>query len=302
VKTNISHELAGERIDKVVSILTGLSRSAARRLVESGDVLVEGAAVSPRTRVEGGEHVSIRMPVEESLEPEDVRFDVRYEDDQLAVVDKPAGVVVHPGAGVKKGTLAAGLLYRWPGIRGVGVDKRWGIVHRLDRDTSGLLLVAKTDEAHRRLTEALAARDVKRTYHALVEGEFPMVTGTIDAPIGRDPRNPRRRSIQRDGRPARTHYRRLASWTDEDMSLLEIQLETGRTHQIRVHMLSIDHPVVGDTMYGGRPSGRLWLHAVALSLSHPVTGEEIAVSSPLPPELRETLDGLGEPDVGQLNG
>lgn len=300
MKSEIDHELAGERIDKVVSILTGLSRSVARGLVESGEVLVDGSTMSPKDRVMGGEQVVVRIPVDEPLEPEDVPFDVRFEDDNLAVIEKPAGIVVHPGAGVSKRTLAAGLLFRWPEIRGVGADGRWGIVHRLDRDTSGLLLVAKTETAHQALTKALANRDVRRTYLALVEGDFPLVTGTIDAPIGRDPRNPRRRSIQRDGRPARTHYRRIASWTGADTSLIEVHLETGRTHQIRVHMMSIDHPVVGDTMYGGRPSGRLWLHATALSLTHPLTGEELTVTSPLPADLQGVLDELGEPDVGRL--
>jgi 23S rRNA pseudouridine1911/1915/1917 synthase len=301
VNTSIGPELAGERIDKVVSILAGLSRRVARTLVESGDVLVDGTTMSPKDRVVGGERVSIRIPVEQTLEPEDVSFGVCYEDENVAVIDKPSGVVVHPGAGVSRGTLAAGLLHRWPQLEGVGVKDRWGIVHRLDRDTSGLLLVALTEEAYRSLTDAMAERSVKRTYRALVEGLFSLPAGTVDAPIGRDPRNPRRRALQRDGRPARTHYRRLASWDGPNLSLLEVQLETGRTHQIRVHMASIDHPVVGDTMYGGQPSERLWLHAVALSFMHPVRGEEITVTSPLPDELRGLLDELGEPDVGAVD-
>ncbi|MFZ0492318.1 MAG: RluA family pseudouridine synthase [Acidimicrobiia bacterium] len=300
MNTTIGTELAGERIDKVVSLLTGLSRRVARTLVEEGDVLVDGTAVAPKDRVEGGEQVRIRVPVEQTLEPEEVPFGVRFEDGVVAVIDKPAGVVVHPGAGVSKGTLAAGLLYRWPQVEGVGVEDRWGIVHRLDRDTSGLLLVALTEDAYQSLTGAMAERSIKRTYLALVEGLFPLPAGTVDAPIGRDPRNPRRRALRRDGRPARTQYRRLASWEEPDLSLLEVRLETGRTHQIRVHMASIDHPVVGDTVYGGRPSGRMWLHAVTLSFMHPVRGEEITVASPLPDDLREELDELGEPDIGTV--
>ena len=150
MKRIIDPELAGERIDKVVSVLTGLSRRVAHTLVESGEVLVDGSAVSPKDRVEGGERVTIRIPAKQILEAEDVPFGVRYEDENVAVIDKPAGVVVHPGAGVVRGTLAAGLLHRWPQIRGVGAEDRWGIVHRLDRDTSGLLLVAKTEDAHSR--------------------------------------------------------------------------------------------------------------------------------------------------------
>ena len=300
MNTNIGPELAGERIDKVVSLLTGLSRRVARALVESGDVLVDGATMAPKDRVEGGEEILIRVPAEQTLEPEEVPFEVRFEDRVVAVIDKPSGVVVHPGAGISTGTLAAGLLHRWPQIKGVGVADRWGIVHRLDRDTSGLLLVALTDEAYRSLTGAIAERSVRRTYLALVEGLFSLPAGTIDAPIGRDSRTPRRRGLQRDGRSARTHYRRLASWEDPGLSLMEVRLETGRTHQIRVHMSSIDHPVVGDILYGGRPSERLWLHAASLSFAHPSSGEDVTVTSPLPEGLRGVLDELGEPDVGTV--
>ncbi len=300
MKRIIDPELAGERIDKVVSVLTGLSRRVAHTLVESGEVLVDGSAVSPKDRVEGGERVTIRIPAKQILEAEDVPFGVRYEDENVAVIDKPAGVVVHPGAGVVRGTLAAGLLHRWPQIRGVGAEDRWGIVHRLDRDTSGLLLVAKTEDAHRSLTNALAERSVKRNYLALVEGVFSLPAGTVDAPIGRDPRNSRRRAVRRDGRMARTHYRRVASWEEQGVSLVEVQLETGRTHQIRVHMASIEHPVVGDAVYGGRPSPRMWLHAQSLSFRHPVGGQEITVTSPLPDALQDMLDELGEPDIGAV--
>jgi 23S rRNA pseudouridine1911/1915/1917 synthase len=300
VNTRIGPELAGERLDKVVSLLTGLSRRVARTLVESGDVLVDGSAMTPKDRVEGGEDILVRLPVEPVLEPEEISFDVRFEDGVVAVVDKPSGVVVHPGAGVRTGTLAAGLLHRWPQLEGVGTEDRWGIVHRLDRDTSGLLVVALTEDAYRSLADAMARRSVKRTYLALVDGLFSLPAGTVDAPIGRDSRNPRRRALQRDGKPARTHYRRIASWEGSGTSLLEVRLETGRTHQIRVHMASIDHPVVGDTMYGGRPAERLWLHATELSFTHPASGEEVTVTSPLPGELRDVLEELGESDTGTV--
>jgi len=300
VNTRIGPELAGERLDKVVSLLTGLSRRVARTLVESGDVLVDGSAMTPKDRVEGGEDILVRLPIEPVLEPEEISFDVRFEDGVVAVVDKPSGVVVHPGAGVRTGTLAAGLLHRWPQLEGVGTEDRWGIVHRLDRDTSGLLVVALTEDAYRSLADAMARRSVKRTYLALVDGLFSLPAGTVDAPIGRDSRNPRRRALQRDGKPARTHYRRIASWEGSGTSLLEVRLETGRTHQIRVHMASIDHPVVGDTMYGGRPAERLWLHATELSFTHPASGEEVTVTSPLPGELRDVLEELGESDTGTV--
>ncbi len=300
MNTRIGPELAGERLDKVVSLLTGLSRRVARTLVESGDVLVDGSAMTPKDRVEGGEDILVRLPVEPVLEPEEISFDVRFEDGVVAVVDKPSGVVVHPGAGVRTGTLAAGLLHRWPQLEGVGTEDRWGIVHRLDRDTSGLLVVALTEDAYRSLADAMARRSVKRTYLALVDGLFSLPAGTVDAPIGRDSRNPRRRALQRDGKPARTHYRRIASWEGSGTSLLEVRLETGRTHQIRVHMASIDHPVVGDTMYGGRPAERLWLHATELSFTHPASGEEVTVTSPLPGELRDVLEELGESDTGTV--
>jgi 23S rRNA pseudouridine1911/1915/1917 synthase len=299
VNTSIDRELAGERVDKVVSVVAQVSRRVARELVEAGKVLIDGTTAAPRDRVEGGERISIEIPERAALQPEDVPFDVLYEDDDIAVIDKPAGVVVHPGAGVVGGTLAAGLLHRWPGIRGVGAEDRWGIVHRLDRDTSGLLVVALEQDAYETLTEAMAHRRISRTYLALVEGTFQFPSGTVDAPIGRDPRRPARRSVQRDGRPARTHYRRLAGWTDT--SFLEVHLETGRTHQIRVHLSSIGHPVVGDVTYGGRPGRRVWLHASSLSFAHPVSGEQISVTSPLPEDLRGVLDALGEPEIGTID-
>ncbi len=228
-----------------------------------------------------------------------VPFSVVHEDDDVAVLDKPAGVVVHPGAGRTTGTLAAGILARWPQVEGVGQAGRWGIVHRLDRETSGLLVVALNESAYRGLTGALAARRVERVYWAGVRGLVASETGTIDAPIRRDPQRPIRMAVHRSGRPARTHYRRLGAVGTTDQ-LLEVVLETGRTHQIRVHLARIGHPILGDRLYGWRGSGwadRIWLHARRLSFEHPITGIRIVQESDLPEDLRVTLGPQDLPDI-----
>jgi 23S rRNA pseudouridine1911/1915/1917 synthase len=297
MRETVPPDLGGERADLVVARLAGVSRSVARRLVDEGAARVGGAPVRPGERLAAGTVVEIdALPEQRSLEPEPVGFAVPYEDEHLAVVDKPAGVVVHPGAGVAAGTLAAGLLHRWPGVRGVGDEGRWGIVHRLDRDTSGLMVVALDDEALRGLRAAVKARRVERTYLALVTGIPAAPTGTIEAPLGRDPRRPTRFRVDPAGRPARTHFRRLAAWPQQGLALLEVRLETGRTHQIRVHAAAIDAPVYADPVYGRAvPGRRIWLHAVRLGFDHPITGARVEVESPPPADLREVLDGLGEP-------
>jgi 23S rRNA pseudouridine1911/1915/1917 synthase len=294
-------DLAGERADKIVAVLADLSRSVARSLIDERLVTVEGGPVDPKQRLLEGVELTIEMPVLQRLEAEDIPLVVRYEDDHVAVVDKPAGVVVHPGAGRTTGTLAAGLLARWPDLEGVGQTDRWGIVHRLDREVSGLLVVALTGVAYEKLVAALKRRSVARDYRALVWGALAAATGTIDAPIGRDARFPARMATQVEGRPSRTHYRRAAHWSQAGLSLLEASLETGRTHQIRVHFSSIGHPVVGDRVYGRPgPAGvdphRVWLHAAHLGFEHPVTGEALSVDSPLPEDLQASLDMLGPPD------
>ena len=293
--------LDGERADKVVAALAGVSRSQARRLVEEGEATLDGAPVAARQRVSAGQVVEVAAPAPAPiLEAEEVPFGVAYEDAHLAVVDKPAGVVVHPGAGEVRGTLAAGILHRWPGVRGVGEEGRWGLVHRLDRDTSGLLVVALTGEAWRALRRAMAAHRVERTYLALVHGVPEAPTGTVEAPLGRHPRRWGHFRVDAAGRPARTHYRCLAAWPSRRLALLEVRLDTGRTHQIRVHLASIGHPVVADPRYGrdDRLAPRLFLHATRLRFTHPVTGEELVVDSPLPPDLEEARQRLGEPARG----
>jgi 23S rRNA pseudouridine1911/1915/1917 synthase len=197
------------------------------------------------------------------------------------------------------------LLARYPDIRGVGQDGRWGIVHRLDRDTSGLLVVARTDDAYARLVEMMKRREVTRRYLTLVIGSFDNTTGTVEAPIGRDPNHPTRMRLDRSGKPARTHYRRLSAWLRPDRTLLSVTLDTGRTHQIRVHMQAIERPIVGDLAYGRSPTvdspGRPWLHARELTFVHPMTGLSIDVRSNLPQDLTDSLESLGAPTIGDAH-
>jgi 23S rRNA pseudouridine1911/1915/1917 synthase len=292
MRVEVPADLDGERADLVVARLGGLSRSQARGLADAGDVRCDGTVVAARDRLAAGSVVEFEPPPPDpGLVAEEVPFGVRYEDDHLAVVDKPAGVVTHPGAGRRTGTLAAGILHRWPRVRGVGAEDRWGIVHRLDRETSGLLVVALDADAYDGLREAIRKREVERVYLAAIAGSPDMPTGTIDAPIGRDPGRPTRKRVDPEGRPARTHYRVLSHVGDA--SLLEVRLETGRTHQIRVHLASIGHAVLGDGIYGdGSGAPRVFLHASHLAFDHPLTRERIAVDSPLPEDLTEARDAI----------
>jgi 23S rRNA pseudouridine1911/1915/1917 synthase len=244
--------LAGERLDRVVALITGLSRREATTLVTGGDVLVNGSPTASRAaRLDEGDEVAVRWDPAIGHEPPaadaTVVVPVVHEDDQVIVVDKPPGLVVHPGAGRAGGTLVNGLLSRYPEVAGVGEAFRPGIVHRLDRETSGLLVVARTPDAHRSLTAQLADRSVRRQYLALVWGDMAVETGTVDAPVGRSAREPTRMAVTERGRPAVTHYRVLERFRDPvTATLVSCRLETGRTHQIRVHLQAIGHPVVGD--------------------------------------------------------
>lgn len=295
IEEQIPHALAGERLDRIVSLITERSRSEAAELVAAGGVLVDGTEeTSGKLRVREGQTVVVDESMLKDPEPPaadaSVVFTVVHEDDQIIVIDKPAGLVVHPGAGNPSGTLVNGLLARYPEIAGVGEMHRPGIVHRLDVGTSGLMVVARTELAYHSLVEALASRDVGRVYRALVWGHLDNPVGVIDAPIGRDHRDPMRMSVVVDGKPARTRYRVLGAYrTPAAVSVVECRLETGRTHQIRVHLSAIGHPVVGDGQYGGIRSAidspRPFLHAAGLELVHPSTGESLAFSSPLPADL-----------------
>lgn len=295
-------ELDGERLDRVLAQVASISRSQAHSLIQDGRVRVgEDVESVPSTKVASGMKLEFDLPdPEPGLAAEPVEFDVVFEDEFIAVVNKPAGIVTHPGAGNAGGTLAAGLLYRWPEIAGVGEPGRWGIVHRLDKGTSGLLAIAKTAEAIAELKNLVDGRQLDRRYLALVDGIPEAGTGTIEAPIERDPANPIRRRVGAGGKPARTHYRKLASWSE--LTLLELTLETGRTHQIRVHLAAIDYPVVGDRTYGGSASdlGRPWLHSWRLYFPHPISGETVEAEATLPDDLVGSLAGLGKPDAGSL--
>jgi len=301
--------LDGVRVDRAVAMLSGLSRSAATALVGEGRVVVDGRVVTDRsTALTSGATLVVALPdqVPATVAPEaGVAFDVVFEDDQVVVVDKPAGLVVHPGAGRRRGTLVAGLLERFPDIAdlaaaGVGDVDRPGIVHRIDKPTSGLLVVARTEAAFGSLSAQLAARTVERRYLALVSGQVEEERGVIDAPIGRSARTPTRMAVSAHGREARTGYVVRARTAAGD-TLLELTLETGRTHQIRVHLAAIGHPVVGDDRYGRRtspsplPPGRLFLHAAVLGFEHPGTGAHVRWESPLPPDLAGYLAAATDP-------
>jgi 23S rRNA pseudouridine1911/1915/1917 synthase len=296
-------DLDGERLDRAVAQLAEISRAQAHALVQEGSVwLNQAIALVPSTRVGVGAALEFELPpARPALAPEPIDFEVIWEDEHLAVVNKPAGIVVHPGAGHAGATLAAGFLHRWPQVEGVGEEGRWGMVHRLDKGTSGLLVMAKTSESYAALKSLVAARKLERRYLAMVDGAVEVGTGTIEAAIDRDPSQPMRRRVSASGKPARTHYRRLASW--EAQTLLELTLETGRTHQIRVHLAAIDHPVVGDRTYGGPVAdvARPWLHSWRLSFLHPLSREIVETVAPLPADLAASLAELGKPAVGSLD-
>ncbi len=295
--------MAGERLDRVVSLVTGVSRSEATALVVAGRVRIDEQPVTAKShRVLLGDEIAVDLPAATGAtrpapDPS-VPLRVVYEDDGVLVVDKPPGLVVHPGAGNPDGTLVNGLLARYPELADVGDPDRPGIVHRLDKDTSGLLLVARSGAAHAGLVEALAGHAIERTYLTLVWGALGSPTGLIDAPIGRSARQRTRMAVSAEGKEARTHFEVERSFTDPvTVDLLRCRLETGRTHQIRVHLSAIGHPVVGDERYGGVresfPVPRMVLHAAALRFTHPVTGAVVEVTSALPPDLVGVLARLG---------
>ncbi len=281
----------------ILAAHAALSRAAAQRLIAEGLVLVEGSPASKRRVLHAGETVTWCSPAPDHIEPNTPPppLSLVYEDDWLLVVDKPAGVVVHSAPGHEHGTLTDSLVRH--GARG-GEESRPGIVHRLDKDTSGLLIVARGEDAHRLLVAAMKRREIHRTYLALLVGSLPQDEGTIDAPIGRHPRDRLRMALHAPAaRRAVTHFEVLAR--AGGFTLAQVRLETGRTHQIRVHFSALDHPLAGDTRYGRprRPQGlgRQFLHAARLDFPHPVDGRRIACSSPLPGDLASFLERLGLP-------
>ncbi len=328
-------DVPGERLDVLIARACDLSRAHAHRLIEEGYVVLSlrgrpqppeaTSGLSPRVRLrpgeklQGGETFTVTLPPPEPAtpQPEAIALDIVYEDAHLIVVNKPSGMPVHPGPGHSGRTLVNALLAHCPDLPGIGGVQRPGIVHRLDKDTSGLIVAAKDDRAHHGLTAQLKAREVKKTYLALVEGRLDPPEALIDAPIGRDPNNRRRMMVIHSGRPAQTSYkvqeefaglptpdqhrpglqpgRTVATGGAGTYSLIEASPITGRTHQIRVHLASIGHPIAGDPIYGHPTPGipRLFLHAWKLSFQHPDDGREMAFEAPLPEELAEVLGDLG---------
>jgi 23S rRNA pseudouridine1911/1915/1917 synthase len=292
---------AGEtgRLDRFVAArLSDLSRTAVQRLIEDGFITHNGLPCEAADKIEPGDEIVVRVPPPAPTEllAEDIPLAIVYEDDDLIVIDKPAGLVVHPAAGHDSGTLVNAVLGHVPDLEGVGGEVRPGIVHRLDKDTSGLMVVAKNDRALHLLQDQFKSRTVKKMYVALVEGLVDPPEGVIDAPIGRNRNHRKKMAVTPDGRAARTRYQTRRVFHDPPVTLVECYPETGRTHQIRVHFAWLHHPLVGDTIYGKRTPhfdlSRHFLHAAALTLVLPSTGEARTFTAPLPPDLQVVLDRL----------
>jgi len=302
-------EESGARLDAYLAAhIPGLSRARIQRHIEGGDVLVAGRAVlKPSHKLRPGEQVEIELSVPPTLAfaPENIPVEIVYEDEWLVVVNKPAGMVVHPAAGVARGTLANALAFHFQNLSARGGVLRPGIVHRLDRDTSGLMVVAKTEGAHEKLADQFRAREVFKSYVALVHGRTSEESGRIEQPLARDPRHRTRMAVVRGGRPALTLYRVRRRF--ERFTLLDAEIKTGRTHQIRVHLAWLKHPVVSDKVYGGGRDqnvsetrlraliarlGRQFLHAEQLGFRHPRTGEPMRFTAPMPPALSAFLEEI----------
>jgi 23S rRNA pseudouridine1911/1915/1917 synthase len=299
----VAGDEAGDRLDSWLAARLEVSRSRAAQLIEEGRVTLNGAAPKKRDKPVPGDRVEVVIPAPapSPLAAEDIPLSIVHQDDDLLVIDKPAGLVVHPAPGNPTGTLVNALLHAVGDLSGIGGVLRPGIVHRLDKDTSGLMIVAKHDDAHRTLSDALKRREIRRAYLAAAWGHLAQPQATVDAPIGRHPTERKRMAVVPDGRTARTRFTRLEQWRAAD--LVRAELETGRTHQIRVHLLHLGHPVVGDHTYaperhrGFSGPERAWaaglakrvprqfLHATELRFTHPRTGEAMRFDSPLPPDL-----------------
>jgi len=302
-------EEAGRRLDQFLVRSSGLSRGAVQHLIHQERVRTGDRPRKASYRVRPRERVVVTLPPPEpsGIEPEAIPLDLLYEDDDLLVVNKPPGLLVHPGAGRSHGTIVNALLYHYPEIRGIGGTERPGVVHRLDKDTSGCLLVAKTADAHQMLSRQFQTRQVKKTYLALVQGAVRAGRGKITLPIGRHERERKRMGVRTEkGREAETTYRVLRAGPDH--TLVEVMPVTGRTHQIRVHLAAVGHPVVGDKVYGGRRRrkaglkvSRQLLHAWKIAFAHPRTGAQVETMAPIPPDFREAVLQAGLDQVKEAS-
>ena len=303
IELTVPPEKAGQRLDAFIAGETSFSRSAVQRMIDSGDVLLNMKEAPSKAKVKAGDEVSVTPPMPEITDilPQDIPLDIVYQDADIAVINKPKGMVVHPAAGNPDGTLVNAIMYHIKDLSGIGGEVRPGIVHRIDRMTSGLLVIAKNDNAHVFLSDQLKTHAVSRVYYTLCEGNFREDSGTVDAPIARHRTDRKKMAVDPNGRSAVTHWRVLERFGD--MTLLRVELETGRTHQIRVHMAYIKHPIVGDEVYGHAKNslgivGQA-LHAGELRLTHPATGEEMVFTAPLPEEFVNALEKLRKRNPGR---
>ena len=297
MELKIDAAAAGLRLDKAVADLTELSRGLANEQIKNGQILVNGEAKKAKYAVKEGDVISYEVPEPEVVEyvAEDLPLEIVYQDEDVAVVNKPQGMVVHPSAGHTSGTLVNALMYHIKDLSGINGVLRPGIVHRIDKDTSGLLMIAKNDQAHLALADELKDKKSLRKYWAIVHGNLPNDRGVIEAPIGRSEKDRKKQAVTAKGKPALTRFQVLERFGD--YTLVELQLETGRTHQIRVHMAYIGHPVAGDEVYGPRKTLKgngQFLHARTLGFTHPRTGEVLEFTAEAPAIFLETLEKLRE--------
>ena len=295
MEVRIEASVAGQRLDKAVAELTYLSRSLANEQIKDGRILVNGQAKKAKYAVKEGDIIYYELPEPEVVEyvAEDIPLEIVYQDEDVAVINKPQGMVVHPSAGHTSGTLVNALMYHIQDLSGINGVLRPGIVHRIDKDTSGLLMIAKNDQAHVALADELKDKKSLRKYWAIVHGNLPNDRGVIEAPIGRSEKDRKKQAVTAKGKPALTRFQVLERFGD--YSLVELQLETGRTHQIRVHMAYIGHPVAGDEVYGPRKTLKghgQFLHARTLGFTHPRTGEVLEFTAEAPAIFQETLEKL----------
>lgn len=298
IELHVSPEEAGVRVDAFLREKIGLSRSRIAALILEGSLMIDGAMQDkPACKVEAGQRIALHVPKARpvQIEPQNIPLRILYQDSDVVIVDKPCGMVVHPAAGNEDGTLVNALLYHIHDLSGIGGEMRPGIVHRLDKDTSGLILIAKNDAAHAALSEQFKQRTMEKHYRAVAYGAFQNPSGLIDAPIARHPADRKRMAVLATGKPSQTEWRVLAQYASA--AYLDVHLLTGRTHQIRVHMQSIGHPLLGDPIYAPHLKTavhipRLMLHAYSLSFTHPSTGERMTLTAPLPEKYEIVLKKL----------